>query len=197
MRTLKNLLPALLMIGTGVFYSPGYATETGNKNMIKMTTSRGTVEIELYPQAAPETVKNFLGYVESGHFDGLIFHRVIPGFMIQGGGFTPDMNQRNTRPPIVNEADNGLKNTAGTLSMARTSVPDSATSQFFINLVDNGFLDFSAKTRQGWGYAVFARVVNGMDVVEQIASVATGNVGGHGDVPLQPVLIEKAEIIAE
>ncbi len=165
--------------------------------MIKMTTTLGEIDIELYPDEAPETVKNFLSYVESGHFDGLIFHRVIPGFMIQGGGFTPDMNQRNTQPPVVNEADNGLKNLVGTLSMARTPDPNSATSQFFINLVDNGFLDFTAKTQQGWGYAVFAKVVNGMDVVEQIGAIQTGNVGGHGDVPVESIFIEKAEVIAE
>ncbi|WP_424948450.1 peptidylprolyl isomerase [Candidatus Spongiihabitans sp.] len=165
--------------------------------MIKMTTSVGVIEIELYPDAAPQTVKNFIGYVESGHFDGLIFHRVIPGFMIQGGGFTPDMKQRSTQPPIVNEADNGLKNTVGTLSMARTSAPDSATSQFFINLADNAFLDFTAKTQQGWGYAVFAKVINGLDVVKQIGGVATGNVRGHGDVPLVAIVIETVEVISE
>ncbi len=202
MKSLKKLslavsIPVLSIIGASIFCLPAYATETGNKNMIKMTTSLGVIDIELYPEQAPETVKNFIRYVQSGHFDGLIFHRVIPGFMIQGGGFTPDMNQRNTQPPIVNEADNGLKNTVGTLSMARTSVPDSATSQFFINLVDNAFLDFTAKTQQGWGYAVFAKVINGLDVVKQIGGVATGNVGGHGDVPLEAIVIKKAEVISE
>ena len=163
--------------------------------MIQMTTTLGEIEIELYPDHAPETVANFIGYVESGHFDGLVFHRVIPGFMVQGGGFTPDMKPRKTRPPIVNEADNGLKNTVGTLSMARTSDPNSATSQFFINLVDNAFLDFTAKTRQGWGYAVFARVVRGMDVVKKMAEGRTGQVGGHSDVPLEPIVIEKATVV--
>ncbi len=200
MELLKKLIvvisiPVLLIIGASIFCLPAYATET--RNMIKMTTSVGVIDIELYPEQAPETVKNFISYVQSGHFDGLIFHRVIPGFMIQGGGFTPDMKQRNTQPPIVNEADNGLKNTVGTLSMARTSVPDSATSQFFINLVDNAFLDFTAKTQQGWGYAVFAKVINGLDVVKQIGGVATGNVGGHGDVPLEAIVIKKAEVISE
>lgn len=189
-------IPVLLVIGTSILL-PAYATETLNNNMIKMTTSLGDIDIEMYPEQAPETVKNFINYVQSDHFDGLIFHRVIPGFMVQGGGFTPDMNQRETRAPIVNEADNGLKNTAGTLSMARTSVVDSATSQFFISLVDNAFLDFTAKTQQGWGYAVFAKVVNGMDVVKKIGAVATGNVGGHGDVPLEAILIEKVEVISE
>jgi len=197
MKLLKSSILLTLLILAGTFSLNSFANETGNKNMIKMTTSLGEIEIELYPDDAPETVKNFLGYVESGHFDGLIFHRVIPGFMLQGGGFTPDMKQRDTQPQIKNEADNGLKNTVGTLSMARTSVPDSATSQFFINLVDNAFLDFTAKTQQGWGYAVFAKVVHGMDVVEQIGAVATGNTGGFGDVPLEPVYIEKVEVISE
>jgi cyclophilin family peptidyl-prolyl cis-trans isomerase len=196
MKTLKPLILALSIFFASLFGLHTLANETGDKNMIRMTTSLGDIEIELYPDDAPDTVKNFLSYVESGHFDGLVFHRVIPGFMIQGGGFTPDMNQRPTQPPIKNEADNGLKNLTGTLSMARTSVPDSATSQFFINLVDNGFLDYTAKTQQGWGYAVFAKVVEGMDVVKQIGGVATGNVGGHGDVPLEPVYIEKAEVIS-
>ena len=162
-----------------------------------MTTSHGDIEIELYPEDAPITVKNFLEYIESGFFDGTIFHRVIPGFVLQGGGFTADMNQKETSAPITNEADNGLKNTVGTLSMARTPNPDSATSQFFVNLVDNAFLDFSAKTQQGWGYAVFAKVTSGMDVVQSIAGVATGNVGGHGDVPLEAVVIEKVEVMGE
>jgi cyclophilin family peptidyl-prolyl cis-trans isomerase len=196
MKTLKPLILALSIFFASLFGLHTLANETGDKNMIRMTTSLGDIEIELYPDDAPDTVKNFLSYVESGHFDGLVFHRVIPGFMIQGGGFTPDMNQRPPQPPIKNEADNGLKNLTGTLSMARTSVPDSATSQFFINLVDNGFLDYTAKTQQGWGYAVFAKVVEGMDVVKQIGGVATGNVGGHGDVPLEPVYIEKAEVIS-
>ena len=176
---------------------PSYSDQSGNKNMIKMTTSHGDIEIELYPEDAPITVKNFLKYIESGFFDGTIFHRVIPGFVLQGGGFTSDMNQKETAAPITNEADNGLKNTVGALSMARTPNPDSATSQFFINLVDNAFLDFSAKTQQGWGYAVFAKVTSGMDVVQSIAGVATGNVGGHSDVPLEAVVIEKVEVLGE
>ncbi|MGI9311214.1 MAG: peptidylprolyl isomerase [bacterium] len=164
---------------------------------MKLSTTLGEIEIELYPQDAPESVRNFVEYVEAGHFDDLIFHRVIPGFMIQGGGFTADMNQRETRAPIVNEADNGLKNLAGTLSMARTPDPNSATSQFFINLVDNAFLDHTAKSAQGWGYAVFAKVVGGMDVVEQIGAVATTRVGAHSDVPAEPVVIVKARMAEE
>ena len=163
--------------------------------MIKMTTSLGEIEIELYPDDAPITVANFIEYVESGFFDGTIFHRVIPGFVVQGGGFTADMSQKQTSAPIVNEADNGLKNTVGALSMARTPDPDSATSQFFINLTDNASLDFSAKTQQGWGYAVFAKVTSGMDVVHEMAKAATGNVGGHSDVPLQPIVVEKADMV--
>lgn len=163
--------------------------------MIKMTTSLGDIEIELYPEEAPVSVENFIKYVESGYYDGTIFHRVIPGFMAQGGGFTEEMQQKETADPIVNEADNGLKNEVGTLAMARTAVPDSATSQFFINLVDNEFLNFTAKTSQGWGYAVFGKVVSGMEVVDSMAAVPTGNVGHHGDVPLEPIIIDKAEVV--
>ena len=194
---MKNKFALLTFLFAALICLPSYSDQYGNKNMIKMTTSHGDIEIELYPEDAPITVKNFLEYVESGFFDGTIFHRVIPGFVLQGGGFTSDMNQKNTNTPITNEADNGLKNTVGTLSMARTPDPDSATSQFFINLVDNAFLDFSAKTQQGWGYAVFAKVTSGMDVVQSIAGVATGNVGGHSDVPLEAVVIEKAEVLSE
>ena len=163
--------------------------------MISMTTSLGTLKIELYPEEAPITVANFLEYVESGFFDGTIFHRVIPGFVVQGGGFTPEMDQKKPNAPIQNEADNGLKNTVATLSMARTPDPNSATSQFFINLQDNAVLDFTAKTQQGWGYAVFAKVVEGMEVVEQMATVQTGQSGMHGDVPMTPIVIESAQVL--
>lgn len=163
--------------------------------MLKMSTTMGDIEIELYPEKAPLSVRNFIHYVETGHFDNLIFHRVIPGFVIQGGGFTSDMQPRETGAPIENEADNNLKNKAGTLSMARTSDPHSANSQFFINLADNAFLDHTAKTPQGWGYAVFAKVTKGMDVVHKIAASPTHTVGGHGDVPVEPVVIRKAEMI--
>ena len=193
---MRFFLPSLLLT-VALISAPTVHSQTGNQTMLKMSTTLGEIEIELYPEAAPASVRNFIDYVESGHFDNLIFHRVIPGFMIQGGGFTGDMQQRPTQPPIKNEADNGLKNLKGTLSMARTSVPDSATSQFFINLVDNAFLDHTAKTPQGWGYAVFAKVVSGMDVVEKIGAVPTGSVGGHGDVPTEPVVIIKAEMLAQ
>jgi cyclophilin family peptidyl-prolyl cis-trans isomerase len=157
--------------------------------MITMTTSHGDITIELFTDEAPISVENFLAYVDAGHFDGTVFHRVIPNFMIQGGGFDTAMNQKTTRDAITNEADNGLKNERGTLAMARTSEVNSATSQFFINLSDNAFLDHGGRD---FGYAVFARVTEGMDVVDKIAAVATGNSGGHSDVPVESVVIEKA-----
>jgi cyclophilin family peptidyl-prolyl cis-trans isomerase len=157
--------------------------------MVVLNTSHGKIAIELHADEAPLTVENFLRYVDDGYYDGTIFHRVIPGFMIQGGGFTSDMRQKQTNPPVKNEADNGLKNSRGTLAMARTAAVDSATSQFFINLSDNAFLDHG---KRDFGYAVFGRVVEGMDVVDAIAGVATGRVGGHDDVPKEPVTIESA-----
>jgi len=162
---------------------------------VELDTSLGKIVIELDPEKAPKTVENFLGYVKSGFYDGTIFHRVIPGFMIQGGGFTPEMQQKKTQPPIVNEADNGLKNKRGTLSMARTNDPMSATSQFFINVNDNRPLDFTAKTPGGWGYAVFAKVVEGMDVADKIVNVPRGNRGPYGDVPNTTVEIKKATLL--
>ena len=162
---------------------------------VLLSTSHGDITLELNPEKAPVTSENFLTYVASGHFDGTVFHRVIPGFMIQGGGFTEDMRQKSANPPITNEADNGLKNDRGTIAMARTSDPHSASSQFFINLKDNGFLDHKAKTPQGWGYAVFGEVVEGMDVVDAIAQVATGTHGPHCDVPRVPVVMDRATIV--
>ncbi|MCX8085955.1 MAG: peptidylprolyl isomerase [Rhodocyclaceae bacterium] len=168
--------------------------------MIKLTTNYGVITLELNAAAAPKTTANFLAYVESGHYDGTLFHRVIDGFMIQGGGFTAGMKPKATRPPIENEAEQsaraGLKNERGTIAMARTSDPHSATSQFFINVTDNDFLDFRAPVGQGWGYCVFGRVVDGMDVVDKIKAVKTGTRGFHQDVPLEDVVIEKAEVIA-
>lgn len=157
-------------------------------------TNMGTITLELNEEKAPETVRNFVKYAEDGHYDGTIFHRVIDGFMIQGGGFTKAMNQKPTREPIRNEAMNGLKNERGTIAMARTMVVDSATSQFFINLVDNAFLDFSFPTPQGFGYAVFGKVVDGMSVVDSIAKVKTGFSGPHQNVPEEPILIKKITI---
>lgn len=163
---------------------------------VELRTSAGTIAIELYPDKAPKTVDNFLQYVKSGFYDGLLFHRVIPGFMIQGGGFTADFKEKATRAPVRNEAENGLKNTVGTIAMARTSDPHSATSQFFINLKDNRDLDFRFPTEQGYGYCVFGKVVRGMDVVERIARVATGpGPAPHRDVPLKPVIIETARVV--
>jgi cyclophilin family peptidyl-prolyl cis-trans isomerase len=169
--------------------------ETIEGDMVRMTTSMGVIDIELFPDQAPITVENFLRYVSDGFYDGTIFHRVIPNFVIQGGGFTPDFTQKGTRPPIKNEAANGLKNDRGTLSMARTNVVDSATSQFFINLKDNANLDHVPGSPSSFGYAVFAKVVAGMDVVDAIAKVATGAKPPHQDVPLTPVVIEKAEVL--
>ena len=160
--------------------------------MIKLHTNFGVIALELDAEKAPETVKNFLTYAEAGHYDNTIFHRVIPGFMIQGGGFEPGMNQKGTDAPIENEANNGLKNANYTVAMARTSDPHSATAQFFINVADNGFLNHTAPSAQGWGYAVFGKVVNGTDVVDKIKGVKTGRKGFHDDVPLNDVVIEKA-----
>jgi len=157
-----------------------------------METSHGTIDIVCDPLKAPLTVKNFLSYVDSGFFDGLIFHRVIPDFMIQGGGFEAGMREKANQAPINNEADNGLPNKRGSLAMARTGDPHSATSQFFINLKDNAFLNHSGKNPQGWGYAVFAEVTAGMEVVDAIAGVPTANHGPHGDVPVDDVVITKA-----
>ena len=161
--------------------------------IVELATSQGTIVLELYPEKAPATVENFLNYVDSGFFDETVFHRVIRGFMVQGGGLTEDMNQKAGNAPIRNEADNGLKNETGTVAMARTAVPDSATSQFFINVKDNDFLNFQSKTQSGWGYCVFGRVIEGMDVVHNIEGVQTGNRGGHQDVPVEPVHIASAK----
>jgi cyclophilin family peptidyl-prolyl cis-trans isomerase len=159
---------------------------------VRMETSVGTITIELFPDKAPATVKNFLGYADEGFYNGTVFHRVIPGFMIQGGGYTPQMQEKPTHAPIKNEADNGLKNDRGTIAMARTSEPNSATSQFFINLKSNDFLNHTGKSLRGWGYAVFGKVISGMDVVDKIAAVTTGtHPKGLKDVPKTPVVIEK------
>ncbi len=162
--------------------------------MIVLHTNLGEIKIELNHEKAPKTAANFEQYVKEGFYDGVIFHRVIDGFMIQGGGFEPGMIQKKTRDPIENEADNGLHNERGTLAMARTMDPHSASAQFFINVSDNAFLDHSGKTTQGWGYAVFGKVVEGMDVVDKIKSVKTTMNMGHQDVPAEDVVIEKAEI---
>ncbi|WP_222929263.1 peptidylprolyl isomerase [Pigmentiphaga humi] len=162
---------------------------------VALQTSAGRIVLELDDARAPATVANFLQYVRDGHYDGTIFHRVIGSFMIQGGGFTADMKEKPTRPGIRNEASNGLKNTAYTVSMARTPDPHSASAQFFINVADNDFLNYRAATAQGWGYAVFGKVVQGKDVVDKIRSVPTTTRGPHADVPVQPIVIQKAEVL--
>ncbi len=164
---------------------------------VEIKTTLGTVVIELYPENAPKTVENFLQYVKDGFYDGTIFHRVIPGFMAQGGGFTRNMQEKPTRPAIRNEAGNGLRNANGTLAMARTADPHSATAQFFINVADNDFLDFKSPDDKGYGYAVFARVTSGMDVVQKMLQVPTATVGPHQNVPRQPIVIERARLLQE
>jgi len=172
----------------------GIAAHAANPQL-EVKTSQGTLTIELYQDKAPKTVENFLQYAKDGFFNGTVFHRVIPGFMIQGGGFTPDMKQKETRAPIQNEATNGLKNETGTLAMARTSDPHSATAQFFINLNNNAFLDHTAPSDRGWGYAVFGKVVQGFDIVEKIAKTPTGRSGPFQDVPTTTVLMESVKLL--
>ena len=162
--------------------------------MVVFETNKGTFTVELNAEKAPVTVANFINYIDKGHYDGTIFHRVIPGFMVQGGGFEPGMNQKSSDDEIQNEANNGLPNVVGSLAMARTNEPHSASNQFFINVGNNSFLDFKSETPQGWGYAVFGKVVDGMDVVDTIKGVETGNNGPHQDVPVEDVIIEKAYI---
>ena len=162
--------------------------------MVTFKTNHGDITLELYADKAPKTVENFLSYVQDGFYDNTIFHRVIDGFMIQGGGMTPDMEQKETKAPIENEANNGVANEAGTIAMARTNDPHSATAQFFINVKDNDFLNFSRESMNGWGYCAFGKVTEGMDVVEKIKNVKTGNYGYHQDVPVEAVIIEKAVI---
>jgi len=197
---MKQLLGLLLATVVGLLPLTGYSQDNQSNakgaGMVKVTmeTNKGVITLELDGDKAPVTVENFVTYARAGHYDGTVFHRVIPGFMIQGGGFDGSMNQKATNPPIKIEADNGLKNTKGTVAMARTSDPNSATSQFFINVADNGFLDHQSPTPQGWGYAVFGKVTGGMDVVESIEKVKTGNSGGHQNVPLEDVIIEKVTV---
>ena len=196
MNTINKLIT--LCFGAGLAYSAVGANGGGavTNPKVRMTTSAGIVEIELDAKRAPTSTENFLKYVDQGAYDGTIFHRVIPRFMIQGGGFTPGMKQKPTGKPIKNEADNGLKNTAGTIAMARTGDPHSATAQFFINTVDNPFLDHRDKSTQGWGYTVFGKVPNGMDVVKKIEAVPTGNRGMHQNVPREDVVIQKIERVS-
>ena len=165
--------------------------------VVELDTNMGAIVIELNEEKAPKTVENFLNYVKSGQYDSTIFHRIIDGFMIQGGGMDAEMNEKPTNAPIENEADNGLKNDKGTIAMARTQDPHSATSQFFINVKDNDFLNHSGKNMQGWGYTVFGKVTSGMDVIEKMRSVPTGRFGMHADVPKEPVVINSATIVTQ
>ena len=180
------LLTVLALIGNAFAQNP----------RVELKTSRGLIQIELYQDKAPKTVANFLQYAKEGHYNGTVFHRVIDNFMVQGGGFDKDMREKRTRGPIENEATNQLKNEFGTLAMARTSAPHSASAQFFINLKHNEFLNFREPTTQGFGYAVFGRVVQGMDIVATIAKVRTGRAGAHSDVPVDPITIEAVTVIA-
>lgn len=189
---LKPLLQKFAALIAGVCLS---AAAWAANPQVEMQTNQGKIVIELFPDKAPKSVENFLHYAKDGFYDGTIFHRVIDGFMIQGGGFTPDMTQKNTRPPIQNEAKNGLRNSIGTIAMARRGDPHSATAQFFINLVDNDNLDYPSF--DGWGYAVFGRVIRGMDVVKEIGKVSTGNKGGFQDVPTSPVIIQSVKLITD
>ena len=182
----KLLASALLLFAL----THGHAQQTKDNPMVKMTTKLGEITIELYADQAPDTVENFLQYASDGFYDGTIFHRVIPGFVIQGGGFTEEMQQKTTRDPIRNESDNGVKNERGTLSMARLPDPHSASSQFFVNLRDNPNLDHQGGSQ--WGYAVFGKVMEGMDVIDEIAGVETTSRAGHRDVPATPVVVEQA-----
>ncbi len=193
MRAKATSIFTVLLIMMMVLYT-GCEKEGREKVKVTIETSKGVIVAELDQEKAPVTVENFLTYVKEGHYDGTIFHRVISDFMIQGGGFTTDMKDKGNRDPIINEADNGLKNLKGTLAMARTNQVNSATSQFFINLADNGFLDFRDKSAQGYGYAVFGKVIEGMDVVDAIGGVETGSAGGFSDVPSEPVVMVKVTV---
>ena len=173
----------------------GAAAPAGKSQRVALETSKGRIVLELDAAKAPKTVENFLAYVTSGHYDGTVFHRVIDGFMVQGGGFDAKMQQKPTRAPIANEADNGLKNSRGTVAMARTSDPHSASAQFFVNTVDNRFLDHKSKDVQGWGYTVFGKVVEGMDAVDAIAKVKTLKSGDFKDAPVEPVTITQATVL--
>jgi len=191
MRNLFISLMLVLCLGLGL---TGIASAAEERSLVKLETSAGEIIIELFPDKAPKTVLNFLEYVNTGAYDGTIFHRVMDGFMIQGGGFEPDMKQRKSNAPIRNEADNGLKNDRYTVAMARTNDPHSASNQFFINVENNDFLNHQAKSANGWGYAVFGKVVDGSRIVDDIKRVRTGNRVGHQNVPLEPVVIKKASV---
>ena len=182
--------------GTQTVSTAPAAGQPANPRVL-IETSKGNITVEVFPGKAPQSAGNFLNYVKTGFYDGTIFHRVIPGFMIQTGGMTADMVEKPKNAPIQNEADNGLKNLRGTLAMARTGEPHSASSQFFINVADNAFLNHRGKSFEGWGYAVFGQVVDGMDVVDAIVAVPRGNRGPHGDVPIEPVMMQRVTLLPE
>ena len=195
---IRSLFRIVLIITVGLFSTLPLTAQSNKHNpKVVLNTNMGEIELELYPAKAPVSVKNFLSYVKSGFYNGTIFHRVISGFMIQGGGYDVNLNKKPTRSPIVNEAGNGLKNYRGTIAYARTNVVNSATSQFFINLVDNHFLDHKNNTPSGFGYAVFGKVIRGMGVVDKIGKVKTGIKKGMRDVPLKPVVILSAKVVGE
>ncbi len=188
---MKTTLASILVILSILIFAGSAIAEDINPKVV-LETSKGKIVLELFPDNAPETVKNFLNYVDAKFYDGMIFHRVIPNFMIQGGGFTTDMKRKTTQAPIKNEADKGLKNDRGTIAMARTGDPHSATAQFFISSKNNDFLNYRSKTQQGWGYAAFGKVVEGMKTVDAISAVKTKTLGGFRDVPAEPVVITSA-----
>lgn len=189
---MKRIVSVLIAV---LFWSTQFVWADSPNPRVRLETNHGVIVLALDSKAAPKTVENFLSYVRSGFYDGTIFHRVIKGFMVQGGGLTADMQKKPTREPILNEADNGLKNQRGTVAMARTNQPNSATSQFFINSADNSFLDHKDKTMQGWGYCVFGKVVEGMNVVDYIESLPTTVKDGRHDVPTSPVIIKRAVVV--
>lgn len=194
MSLIASLVCFLALAGPTAQSAPAPSPAPANPR-VALETTKGRIVIELHADKAPKTVKNFLDYVKSGHYNGTIFHRVVPDFVVQGGGFTADMTEKNTREPIQNEADNRLLNQRGSVAMARTGDPHSARAQFFVNLKNNGSLNHSGKTAQGWGYTVFGQVVEGMDVVDAIAQVPTTNKGPYQGVPTQPVIVQKATIL--
>jgi peptidyl-prolyl cis-trans isomerase B (cyclophilin B) len=198
MKTLALVAGALFTLAICMTDDADAQTKAGTKPQVQFKTSMGEFTVELEPERAPKTVANFLAYVREGHYDGAIFHRVIKNFMVQGGGFTPDYREKPTKGPIANEADRGLTNERGTIAMARTGDPKSATAPFFVNVVSNGFLNHTAKTAQGWGYTAFGRVTDGMNIVVRMSQVETGRGGPFSsDVPRDPIVIEKATIIRE
>ena len=198
---MKQLLGIFLIMAAGMLPTSAISYDDNSQDKgagmvtVIIETTKGNITLELDSEKAPESVANFVAYAKSGHYDNTIFHRVIPGFMIQGGGFDVDMKQKDVNPPIKIEADNGLKNLNGTVAMARTNDPNSATSQFFINVKDNGFLDHTSPTPQGWGYAVFGKITDGMDTVASIEKVKTGNSHGHQNVPTEEVVITKVTVV--